>query len=104
MKIQRLILLLLLASAAWPEKSYFIQMSDPQFGMYSANRDFAEFLAGRMFSRRAGFTLDRVRRCAGDDARHATFGQARVDIKTNTVGIHASYHRDTQPAATRGRW
>src|SRR6266446_5757511 len=39
----RLLLALLLASQADPQEiNFFLHMSDPQFGMYSANKDFAQ--------------------------------------------------------------
>jgi 3',5'-cyclic AMP phosphodiesterase CpdA len=39
--MKSLILILLWAPAAWPA-GFFLQMSDPQFGMYAENRDFAQ--------------------------------------------------------------
>jgi hypothetical protein len=41
MTLQRLLLIFLLASKVQPA-GFFLQMSDPQFGMYSENRDFAQ--------------------------------------------------------------
>lgn len=41
MKLRRLIPIFLLALSAQPA-GFFLQMSDPQFGMYSENRDFAQ--------------------------------------------------------------
>jgi serine/threonine-protein phosphatase CPPED1 len=39
--MKRLLLILLLATSAWPA-GFFVQMSDPQFGMYTENRDFEQ--------------------------------------------------------------
>jgi DNA repair exonuclease SbcCD nuclease subunit len=41
MTLRRLFLIFLLASTAQPA-GFFLQMSDPQFGMYSENKDFAQ--------------------------------------------------------------
>jgi serine/threonine-protein phosphatase CPPED1 len=41
MRLRRLLLLVLLASKVQPA-GFFLQMSDPQFGMYTENRDFAQ--------------------------------------------------------------
>src|SRR5438034_6325323 len=41
--LMRLLLALLLVSQADPQEiNFFLQMSDPQFGMYSANKDYAQ--------------------------------------------------------------
>ena len=41
MRLWRLFLIVLLASKVQPA-GFFLQMSDPQFGMYAENRDFAQ--------------------------------------------------------------
>jgi predicted phosphodiesterase len=112
MRFRLLLIALLLAGHARPEEiNFFLQMSDPQFGMYSANKDFAqetvnfEFAIATANRLRPKFVVicgDLVNQ-AGNAAQIAEFkriaGKLDATIKLYNVAGNHDVENEPTPAA-----
>ncbi len=106
MKLRRLFLLVLLASKVQPA-GFFLQMSDPQFGMYTENRDFAqetvnfEFAIGTANRLRPKFVVicgDLINQ-AGNPAQAAEYHRiaAKLDPAIKLYSVAGNHDVGNQP-------
>src|SRR6266566_3916877 len=106
MTLARLLLTFLLASTVQPA-GLFLQMSDPQFGMYSENKDFAqetvnfEFAIATANRLRPNFVVicgDLINQ-AGNAAQIAEFHRiaARLDPSIKLYNVPGNHDVENQP-------
>jgi UDP-2,3-diacylglucosamine pyrophosphatase LpxH len=106
MKLRRLFLIFVLISNAQPA-GFFLQMSDPQFGMYSENREFAQETVNFEF---AIATANRLRpkfvvicgdliNQAGNSAQAAEYHRiaAKLDPAIKLYNVAGNHDVDNQP-------